>query len=369
MTLSLTLFVAFTSTFLSLVTLNKFAPAIGLLDQPSSRKVHKSHTPLTGGIAIALGVSLTVLMAAPTITDNFLWILIGAFLMVLTGAYDDLKTLPVTHRFLIQSAVAIIVMAGGNLQITNFGTYPVIGTVELGYLSFPITLFAILTGINSLNLIDGLDGLASGLCFVAFTAIGVLASIAGHFEIASLAAIFCMALIGFLSKNMRFPWQKSAKAFLGDAGSTALGFTLACLVIHGSSTGLQLFSPTTALWILAIPIIDTLSVIIRRRQTGQHAFKASKDHLHHILLERYQSVPLVVNLMILGAIATTSVGIFLDFYGSDVLSLTLFISLACIHHVGANLIRHSFDTEEAPELDVSNQDISDTSDDNDQAAA
>lgn len=338
--LSLPLFIAFISTFTTLITLNKFAPAMGLLDQPSSRKVHSTHTPLTGGLAIAIGISLTLFFVSPNILDNYIWIFAGAILMVLTGAYDDIRTLPVAHRFLIQSSVALMVMFGAQLNITSLGTYPFIGQTNLGYLSYPVTLFAILTGINAINLIDGLDGLASGLCFVAFFSIGLMASLNGNIELTSIAAIFSMALVSFLSKNMRFPWQKSAKAFLGDAGSTALGFTLACLVIQASSKQVgssttHIMSATTALWILAIPLIDTLSVIIRRKKNKQSAFKASKDHLHHILLTRFNSVSTVVTFMILGQVGFTAIGITLHFYGSDILSLGLFLSLACIHHITA----------------------------------
>lgn len=341
MTLSFTLFMAFFLTFASLLTLNRLAPSLGLIDRPSPRKVHKNLTPVTGGLAIAVGVSLCVLIIAPTLSNTFYWILLGALMMVLSGAYDDLRTLSVTQRFMIQSTVALIVMVGADLRITSLGTYPIIGALELGVLSYPLTLFAILTGINSINLIDGLDGLASGVCAVAFCALSLLASLNGQTTLASFTGVVTMALIGFLSLNMRFPWQKSAKAFLGDAGSTALGFTLSCLVIQATDATSGFLAPTTALWILAIPLIDTLSVITRRLQNGRPPFRASKDHLHHILLGRLKSVSKAVNLLIVAAAVWILTGAALNTYGSDLLSLLLFLNLAVIHHVGASRLLKS----------------------------
>jgi len=339
MILSLTLFVAFTTTFLTLISLNKVALSIGLVDSPCERKIHSKQTPLTGGLGIAVGVGITLLAVTPQLLPDFTWILLGALIMLLTGAYDDFKTLSVFHRFLIQGLTATMVVTGASLQIESLGILPIFGEISLGYLSYPITIIAIVAGINAINLIDGLDGLASGLCFVSFLSLGLVASLNGEFYLASFAAIVSFALVGFLSMNMRFPWQRSAKAFLGDAGSTALGFTIACLLIYSAQSNIAIIAPPTALWFLAIPLIDTLSVIVRRLQDGQQAFKASKDHFHHILLSRYKSVSKVVTIMIALAAGLTIVGLALDAYGSDLLSLSLFIIVGVCHHFGARHLK------------------------------
>lgn len=340
MTLSITLFIAFLTTFITLIGLNKIAPAIGLVDHPSPRKVHATQTPLTGGISIAIGIAITFILAIPTLPASYAWIMCGALCMVVTGAYDDVKNLPVLHRFCIQSAVGTVIIFGADLTIDSIGTYPIIGEVKLGFLAYPITLFALLTGINAMNLIDGLDGLASGLGVVAFSILSILGFTMSSISFGILCGIIAMALLGFLSKNMRFPWQKSAKAFLGDAGSTALGFTLAAFVIQATNSETPLFSPPAALWFLAIPLIDTLSVMLRRVENGHHAFKASKDHLHHILLSRLQSVSKTVAVILFTSLSLILLGLLLEAYASDAVSLFAFSVILMSYHIALKYLAH-----------------------------
>lgn len=282
--------VSLAATLFGLISLNKLAPLIGLLDHPSQRKIHARATPLTGGLAIAIGGGSLLFMAPEVIMPHF-WILLGALLMVVIGSIDDAHNIGANQRLLLQAMAAALVIFGGDLLITNLGTYPVVGILELHPIpATAITFFAILTGVNAFNLIDGLDGLAGSLTLLPLLALCYLSAEQGNMVTAILTGSLSCCLIGFLLFNLRLPWQKQAKAFLGDAGSTSLGFLVACLLIKNTQGENAVLRPVGAIWLIAIPLIDTFTVIALRKLRGAPAFKASKDHLHHILIHSGLSV-------------------------------------------------------------------------------
>jgi UDP-GlcNAc:undecaprenyl-phosphate GlcNAc-1-phosphate transferase len=151
----------------------------------------------------------------------------------------------------------------------------------------PLTVFAIVGLINAVNMMDGIDGLAGSLTLVSLFWLAVAAKLLGlNAEFAvSLLAAFCV--VGFLGFNLRHPWQPRAKVFLGDAGSLMLGALLGFLAVAivQQRGGGQTFSPVAVLWICAIPIIDTLSLIVRRMAAGRSPFSSDRQHLHHLMLD------------------------------------------------------------------------------------
>jgi UDP-GlcNAc:undecaprenyl-phosphate GlcNAc-1-phosphate transferase len=334
--------VSLATTVFGLFSLNKLAPVLGLLDHPSARKVHARATPLTGGLAIALG-SGTLLIMAPEIIPSYFWILLGALMMVIIGSIDDANNIGVKKRLCMQAAAAAVAVAGGDLLITNLGTYPFIGAVNLSPIAATaITFFAILAGVNAFNLIDGLDGLAGSLALLPLLALCYLSASNGHVETAVLTGALSSCLAGFLLFNLRLPWQKQARAFLGDAGSTSLGFLISCLLIRHAQGTESLLKPMAALWLVAIPMIDTFTVIALRKLRGAPAFKASKDHLHHILvyggLSVLQSWAVIVgssSLFILAVLAGPSV--------PEWVYLVAFLNLLGLHVFLATCVMHRSD--------------------------
>ena len=269
--------------------LSRLAPVMGLLDHPNSRKVHVHQTPLIGGLSIAIGVMLGLFFIAPFQDKQLQFILMGTGIMVITGALDDARDLSVYKRLTIQILSAMLVMLGSDLKLDSLGTY--FGyEVQTGFMAYPLTVFSIVAGVNAFNLIDGLDGLAGSLALVPISILCGLGIFHGQTELVNLTAVLIVCIVAFLSKNMRLPWQERAKVFLGDAGSTGIGFLVACLLVKCSQGESRVIEPVTALWLIAIPLIDTLTVMIRRILRKESAFKASKDHIHHKVLKKNNEI-------------------------------------------------------------------------------
>ncbi len=288
-------------TLLTLPVLNLAAKKCGLVDHPSERKMHTNATPLTGGLAIAFGL-IALAIISPITLIHFQWILFGGLILLLTGLADDLKDLPVNLRLCLQLAAASLVIVGGDLRITNLGDLLFFGDIQLGILSIPVTYFALLAGINAVNLVDGLDGLAGTLTLIPLVLLAFLTAHHGLTHEFYFITTIAGSIFGFLCFNYRFPWIKRAKAFLGDAGSTTLGFILACLFIQLSQNEAAILHPVNILWLFAIPLVDTATVIVLRKMRGDSAFKASKDHLHHVLIDRGLNVRQVVGYIGLSAL-------------------------------------------------------------------
>lgn len=273
MVFSIFLFVAFMVPFVK-----KIAEHVGAMDIPNERKVHTKPMPRLGGLAIYFGFLLGyMLFGEHSLIMNA--ILIGSFIIVLTGVIDDIKPLTAATKFIGQLAAALIVVCYGNLllrDVSAFGIY-----INFSWLSYPITVFFILGCINCMNLIDGLDGLAGGISAIYFLTIGIIAAIGGSTGLDFvLSFVMFGATLGFLVHNF-YP----ASIFMGDSGSMFLGFIISVVALLGfkNVTMTALIIP---LLVLAIPILDTLFAIIRRALKGQNIAKPDKFHIHHQLLNR-----------------------------------------------------------------------------------
>ncbi len=267
------LFVTFLIPFIKRV-----AEHIGAMDIPNARKVHKKPMPRLGGLGIYLGFLLGYMMfGSPSAIMNS--VLIGSFIIVMTGVLDDIKPLKASVKFFGQLAAACIIVFYGQLymqQISAFGF-----TVDFGILAKPVSIFFILGCINCINLIDGLDGLASGISAIYFLTIGIIAAIQGKFGLdCVLAFVMLGSTLGFLVHNF-YP----AKIFMGDSGSMFLGFIIAVIALLGFKN-VTMTSLIIPLLILAIPILDTLFAIIRRLLKGESISTPDKFHIHHQFLNR-----------------------------------------------------------------------------------
>ena len=281
---------AVVTTMVLCVALIPLARKIGLVDHPGERKVHELPTPLTGGAAMLFTSGLMLIFLAegnPFVQG----MAAGGLIMFLLGLVDDYKPLPVWVRFVGQVGACLLILNYAGVRLDDFGMLLTGSVWSLGALSVPITVFAALGVINSFNMIDGMDGLAAMIFLVAAGGMALLAAMATQVELFLLLMVAISAVSGFLLLNARFPWNPRARVFMGDSGSMFLGFFLAwCFISLGNDhneTGQRAFMPMTAVWLYAVPLLDTTTLIWRRWRTGGSAlspFSADQFHLHHAFL-------------------------------------------------------------------------------------
>ncbi len=276
--LFIVLFTSFFVTRFVLQPLYSIASKIDLYDYPNKRKIHKSPTPLMGGLGMFAGLFVSSLAFIPI--SNLTGFYIGVVLLVLIGFMDDLKGLGHRSKFLSQILAALFVIYLSNSRLLTFGDLIATGNIDLGILSIPLTIFCIVGVINSINMIDGLDGLAGGIAFIAFITFAALSFINGQPELMLLSIALSGACLAFLKKN----WHP-ASLYMGDAGSLLLGFSLAFLSIAITQKEGGIVRPVVPLLILSVPIVDTVTIMTRRALNGKNPFLADKFHLHHILLK------------------------------------------------------------------------------------
>ncbi|MDC1436513.1 hypothetical protein N8303_04600 [Gammaproteobacteria bacterium] len=278
------LFSSFFVTTASLFALKPVASRVGLLDHPGGRKTHTKPTPLIGGLGIYLGI-LLITYFSPTVFNHFSLMLgISAFVLFV-GMVDDYQHQSVLIRMGSQAVAASLMYFAANIQLTSFGDILFIGDIRLGFLSFPLTVFTTVGVINAVNMSDGIDGLSGGMVSIALAFLGVIAWQEGNTTLLAFIAILLSALLAFLALNFRLPWKKTAMVYLGDSGSTFLGFVLAWLFIEASQGENAIMPPVLALWFLALPLMDTIVLLIKRPLEGKSPFHPGRDHLHHKLLD------------------------------------------------------------------------------------
>jgi UDP-GlcNAc:undecaprenyl-phosphate GlcNAc-1-phosphate transferase len=254
----------------------QLARNLGAIDPPDERKVHKVEMPRLGGLAIFAAFMLSLIIFTK-VTGPMLGLVLGATIIFLVGAADDIYHLSPLVKLLGQSLAAAVAMYYG--AMVHFMTNPFDGMLALGFLGIPLTFLWIVGITNAINLIDGLDGLAGGVSAIAATAMGIVALRQGQVDVAMAALLLVAAIIGFLPYNFH-----PARTFMGDSGSNFLGFVLACLAIMGTAKGTAVVSLLIPIVILGIPIFDTFFAIIRRINNRKPIFLPDKDHLHHRLM-------------------------------------------------------------------------------------
>ncbi len=255
---------------------------IGAVDKPrGGRHIHKNLTPKLGGLAIFLGFLLGY-MVFGTHSAIMNAVLIGSFIIILTGVVDDLTELSPWQKFIGQLLSALVLVFYGGLLIKNLSAFGIY--IEFGILAYPVTIFFILGAINCINLIDGLDGLSGGLSAIYYLTIGTIAVMQGKFGLDFILSFVMLgATLGFLVYNF-YP----ATIFAGDTGSMFMGFMIAVIALFGFKN-VTMTSLVIPLLILAIPILDTAFAIIRRTLKGEAISKGDKFHIHHQLLNRHLS--------------------------------------------------------------------------------
>ena len=257
----LALLVALVVSFLMTPIVKTFAYKVGAIDVPKdARRMHKTPIPRLGGLAIFIGFMVSILLFVE-ITAEMRSILLGAVIIVVLGVVDDIMALPALLKFVVQIVAALIpathgvvIQAFSNPNVFSDNPYWV-----LGNLSVPLTVLWIVAITNAVNLIDGLDGLANGVSAISATTVLVIALIGGQFQVAVVMAALVGACVGFMPYNMN-----PAKMFMGDTGSTFLGYILATISIQGLFKYYAIVSFAVPFLILGLPMFDTLFAIIRR---------------------------------------------------------------------------------------------------------
>ncbi len=281
--------VAFFIAILSIPSIIRTSMQKGLLYAANERSSHSGEVPALGGIAIfsAIGISILLLMRIANV-QGLQYVMAGIIIVFLIGIKDDISGLSAWIKLGGQIIACLAVILPGNLFLTSLHGFLTVGDIppDLGAL---LTLFVMIVIINSFNLIDGIDGLAGGIGILAFTTYGIWFYLAGHYEIAIIAAAGIGALAAFLWFNL---YGEQNKIFMGDGGSLVLGFIIAFFTIlfnelnKNPQTNYFVYSaPSVSMGIIAVPLYDTLRVFTLRILKGQSPFTPDRSHVHHILLD------------------------------------------------------------------------------------
>jgi len=314
----------FIFTGIFIIAVKKIAEFIGAMDIPNARKIHNVPIPRLGGVGIYGGFLLGyMLFGHHSVQMNA--VLIGSFIILVTGIIDDIKPVPAKYKVLGQLAgAAVIPLYGGIIlkDISAFGLY-----LNFGILSIPVTILFIVAIINCINLIDGLDGLAAGISSIYFLTVGIIGLLLNNSNGLDVTLTFIMlgSTLGYLLHN--FP---PAKIFMGDSGSMFLGYIIAVIALLGFKN-ITLTSVIIPLFLLAIPIMDTLFAILRRLINKKPIGMPDKEHFHHQMLKlnlsKRKTVLIIYLIDILFAFASILYAIGNRMLGTNIYGIIIYIIL------------------------------------------
>lgn len=302
--------VAFVLSGVVILMLRRPAKALGLVDRPGGRKQHRGSVPLIGGLGLLVAFCLASLLL-PMALRPYAALYAGIVFLCLCGVVDDACELRSGSKLVGQLLAAVLMVGWGGVTLQSIGSLPGLGgDVGLGGWAVPVTVLAVVGFINALNMLDGADGVAGGVTLVMLawlTAVGVLG---GAEAMPALALTLAAAVAAFLVHNMRNPWRRKAGVFLGDAGSMALGLAIAWFAVEASQLPGRAVSPAGIAWIVALPVVDTLSLMVRRVVMGRSPFVADREHLHHVFQRAGYTVAETSYALTLVAAGFGAVGVF-----------------------------------------------------------
>lgn len=322
----------FLVSFVSLFIMRKVAKRVGLVDKPNERKHHKGVIPLIGGISIFTTLCIGLLLFFP-VDDNLIMYLSCAAVLVVLGAFDDFYDISFKIRLIVQVIISLIIIFVGNHSLHNLGYLMGSETIMLSSAaSGAITILGVIGvigAINAFNMVDGIDGLLGGLASVTFAALATVFHYSGNEYLAHVCTLIVVAIVPYIMLNLGFPLGRRFKVFMGDAGSMFIGFTVVWMLIRGSQEpSIIAFKPVTALWLIAVPLMDMATIMIRRVRKGQSPFKPDREHLHHICQRLGLSSFMTLFLICTVALLCASFGIWADLNG--VSESTMFFSFLAL---------------------------------------
>lgn len=303
-----------------------------LLDHPNERKTHLAPTPIVGGIAMYLGVLVSFALAGVP-WQELGPLAAGSTVLVLVGVIDDIKPLGYRIRFVAQCVGATILILWGGLTIDNLGDLFGLGPLGLGPLAIPFTLVCVVGLINAVNMLDGLDGLAGGVVIAMLMPVLAYTAFTGLTGLAVPTLLVIASVCGFLLFNYRFPWRDRARTFMGDAGSNFLGLVVAWIVLELYHHPQSELPPIAIAWIVALPVVDTVTTMCRRCQKGLSVCRPDRDHVHHILQRAGLGVNATVLVISGGAAALGAVAVVAAVTGVPEALMTLaLVGLIYLHY-------------------------------------
>ena len=313
--------------------LARAAGAWGLLAHPGPRKNHQGAVPAIGGLA--MGTAFLAAYAFTGLAASLSPLLAAAVAITLAGGVlDDRHELRSVPKFGFQVAAAALLAFSGDALLTHLGNLMDAQLFTLGRWAIPLTIFALVGVMNALNMADGLDGLAGALALAACINFGAAAGLAGQAPEFAAICIAAGAVAGFLYFNARSPWRAQAAVFMGDTGSLLLGLLLGWFAVRLAMAERPALAPITAVWILALPVGDTVTLLVRRTLRGRNPFHADRQHLHHILvalgLSSGRAVAILALLsFVLGALALAAESAGVPQYAMFYAYITGLVSYAC----------------------------------------
>lgn len=295
-----------TATFIPLV--RKLALSTGFVDEPGGRKHHAEPIPPIGGLVIFCVFMLVSTFIYPDL--GYMPACYGALALILiTGIIDDARGVPALLKFIIHFTAAWLVVVPGGMQIETLGNILGFGELHFGHWAgILFSIACVVYIINAINMMDGLDGLAGGKCFVILLWLMAACGIYNWWEAFSGIAVLAGSIAGFLIYNMRHPFRDRAAVFLGDAGSMALGLMIAWFCIGLSQGDHPVMAPVSVAWIIALPIIDAFGLLVARLREGKHPFEPDRRHFHHHFLNAGFNVRQSTFLILLWGIALGAFG-------------------------------------------------------------
>lgn len=308
--------VALLATLFCIRLLRPLASRIGLVDRPGGRKQHSNDVPLIGGIAMFFGFCFSLLSLHVSLVQ-YRGLMAGCSLLMLIGVLDDLHELSSRLRILGQTLAALFLVIWGGKSVNHLGDLFFLGDLTLGLWSFPVTVFVVLGYLNSMNMVDGQDGLAGGIALGQTLLLLILSLGLQRMQDTQILIILVVLLSVFLSFNMRLPWRSRASVFMGDAGVTFVAFIIAWFGIDLSQANPTLIKPMTVLWILAFPLFDLINVMIHRIYRGRSPFVAARDHLHHVLHMKGLNAMLSTYMLCLFSLGLGLIGLLLNHFHLD----------------------------------------------------
>jgi UDP-GlcNAc:undecaprenyl-phosphate GlcNAc-1-phosphate transferase len=308
----------FLLTLLLMPWIARLAPAVGLLDRPGGHKQHEGDVPVIGGVVICLSTLATALYFAPPLPITH-WSFVAAILLLLVvGVIDDRNHVSPRLRLGLQALVVAATYVALDFKVESLGNLFGTGPIELGVLALPFAILATVALINAFNMLDGLDGLAGGVALVALLALCALSLQESRPLLSVVAAASGGAVLGFLMFNLPLPVRGDRLVFMGDAGSTLLGFTIASLCMgqlvmqlpnyEFVDVGLRIH-PAELLWLVAIPVFEICTTTLRRMKSKVSPMQPDTGHYHHRLRQAGWSVRAIFLLYIVFSVAAMLAGV------------------------------------------------------------
>lgn len=322
----------FVASFILLFFARKLAQIINLVDRPNERKLHQGLVPLVGGISIYLTLMLALWYKPELLTNSEVYVLCASVL-VMMGAIDDKYDVDYRLRLIVQILISCAMIFASGLSLKSLGHIFFSYEINLGPLGYIVTIFAVLGAINAFNMVDGIDGLLGGLTMVTFGALAYIHYADGQLPLARFCLLMMIVVVPYICLNLGFPFGVRKKVFMGDAGSMLIGFTVIWVLLQGTQGPKAQMTPVTALWLIAIPLMDMTCIMIRRIRKGVSPFKPDREHLHHICLRAglssHQALVVICGVATLLAVA----GIALDDGGvPEWISLLLFALMFFLYY-------------------------------------